>query len=550
MLCVAQHSLVKLDYPINTESLDEICPIVSYDERLLFFTRVGDTDCEKTLWIDSFDVFQTLEEPEYLEKLKFVYSQIASKPVTEPFKSEYNQDIWYTNLINKIPSGIFHPGFPINDVLPNSICSNFGINNSYLVINQFAPFGGIEKGFSVTEKNSDNFSFPIPIQVQDFDVKSNEVNVSASLDSTILILSLQQSDSIENLDLFVCFKLRENIYSQPISMGNQINTDYRESTPMLTHDTKRLYFTSDRPGGYGGKDIYFSDRLDFTYTMWSAPKYLNPPVNTAFNDAHPHLLKDNNTIFFTSNRTGSSDIFRAFMIRNNLSSKMEIIIKIINAETNNLMAGELYWGDAYSDTRDGYFRSRDGLCRYNFFTNKPIGFKASNRNFSSEETIIDPQDMVNKGINSDTLYLMMYPEGKIENKAEISIKPPEVINKKISELDLNNSIMLQNIYFAQSKSTVLPQSFASINKLAKVLLSRPLLYIRIIGHTDNVGDKDALKILSENRAKAIKEMLEEAGIASDRIDTFGYGDTRPLAPNNTEENKSKNRRVEIKILSQ
>ena len=83
-----------------------------------------------------------------------------------------------------------------------------------------------------------------------------------------------------------------------------------------------------------------------------------------------------------------------------------------------------------------------------------------------------------------------------------------------------------------------------------MLLSRSRLYISIIGHTDNVGDKTALKTLSEDRAMSIKQVLIEKGVPDYRVNTIGYGDTRPIAPNDTEENKSKNRRVEIKVISQ
>jgi OOP family OmpA-OmpF porin len=110
--------------------------------------------------------------------------------------------------------------------------------------------------------------------------------------------------------------------------------------------------------------------------------------------------------------------------------------------------------------------------------------------------------------------------------------------------------MLDNIYFERAKPIVLTESYPSIDKLAEVLLTRPKLYIQIVGHTDNVGDKEALRILSEQRAEAIKTLLIERGVPSARIDTHGYGDTKPLGPNDTEANKSKNRRVEIKIISQ
>ena len=153
---------------------------------------------------------------------------------------------------------------PINDVLPNSICANFGKNNAFLVINQFHPFGGIEKGFSITEKTGQDFTFPQPIKIKNFTKTSSEINITASLDSTILILAMAQGD---NMDLFVSFRIQDDLYSEPINMGSDINTPYRESTPMLTHDTKKLYFTSDRPDGFGGKDIYYSERLDALYTL-------------------------------------------------------------------------------------------------------------------------------------------------------------------------------------------------------------------------------------------------------------------------------------------
>ncbi len=549
-LVLGQHSLKKIDYPVNSDHLDEICPVVSYDEEFLFFTRVADPKCEKTLFVDSFDVFVTMGESKYLSKLSQVFTQIAAEPISDPFVSSYNQDIWYTKLKNGNTEGIYHPGYPINDVLPNSICANFGKKNKYLVINQFELYGGIDRGFSTTEKNGVDFSFPTPINIKNFTTKSNEVNITASLDSSVLILAMLTKDSLVHMDLFVSFNNGDNNYSEPIHMGNDINSRFRESTPMLTHDGKRLFFASDRPGGYGGKDIYFSDRLDFTYTKWSVPQKLNPPVNSEFDDSHPHLLKDNNIIYFTSNRDGSSDIFKAKLLRQKLENEIIITIHIINGVTGKKMVGELTWGEAYKDKRDGFFRSKDGICGYKFFENKPISFIATNRNYISQKVIIDPQELINAGIYKKTIELIMYADSSYEKKNEA----PKVIHFKepiaITELDLNNTIMLNNIYFERAKPTVLSESYPSIDKLAEVLLTRPKLYIQIVGHTDNIGDKAALKLLSEQRADAIKTLLVERGVPTERIDTKGYGDTKPLAPNDTEVNKSKNRRVEIKIISQ
>ena len=547
---LGQHSLKKIDYPVNSDHLDEICPVVSYDEDILFFTRVADPNCEKTLFVDSFDVFLTMDETKYNEKLKQVFTQIAAQPIADPYASSYNQDIWYTKLKNSETEGIFHPGYPINDVLPNSICANFGKQHKYLVINQFATFGGIDRGFSMTEKSGIDFKFPTPIHIKNFTTKSNEVNITASLDTSVLILAMITKDSFVHMDLFVSFHSGDHNYSEPIHMGNGINSPYRESTPMLTHDGKRLYFTSDRPGGYGGKDIYYSDRLDFTYTKWSVPQKLNPPVNSIFDDSHPHLLKDNDVIYFTSNRDRSSDIFKAKLLRQKLEKEIVITFHMINGETGKKMVGELSWGEAYKDKREGFFRAKDGICGYKFFENKPMSFIANNRNYKSQEVIIDPQELANAGIYEQTVELILYADSTYGKKVEV----PKVVHQNepaaITEQDLKKTIMLDNIYFERAKPIVLTESYPSIDKLAQVLLTRPKLYIQIVGHTDNVGDKDALRILSEQRAEAIKTLLIERGVPSARIDTHGYGDTKPLGPNDTEANKSKNRRVEIKIISQ
>lgn len=547
---LGQHSLKKIDYPVNSDHLDEICPVVSYDEDILFFTRVADPNCEKTLFVDSFDVFLTMDETKYNDKLKQVFTQIAAQPIADPYASSYNQDIWYTKLKNSETEGIFHPGYPINDVLPNSICANFGKQHKYLVINQFATFGGIDRGFSMTEKSGIDFKFPTPIHIKNFTTKSNEVNITASLDTSVLILAMITKDSFVHMDLFVSFHSGDHNYSEPIHMGNGINSPYRESTPMLTHDGKRLYFTSDRPGGYGGKDIYYSDRLDFTYTKWSVPQKLNPPVNSIYDDSHPHLLKDNDVIYFTSNRDRSSDIFKAKLLRQKLEKEIVITFHMINGETGKKMVGELSWGEAYKDKREGFFRAKDGICGYKFFENKPMSFIANNRNYKSQEVIIDPQELANAGIYEQTVELILFADSTYGKKVEV----PKVVHQNepaaITEQDLKKTIMLDNIYFERAKPIVLTESYPSIDKLAEVLLTRPKLYIQIVGHTDNVGDKDALRILSEQRAEAIKTLLIERGVPSARIDTHGYGDTKPLGPNDTEVNKSKNRRVEIKIISQ
>ena len=542
--CTAQHSVVRLAYPVNTDHLDEICPIVTYSEDILFFTRNADPSCEKTLIIDGINVYNSYTTKEYEEQIKLVFSQIASEYVGEPLSSSFNQDIWYSRIKDGEPYGIFHPGYPINDVLPNSICANYGKSNSFLIINQFPPEGGIEKGFSMTDFDGEKFSFPTSLFISGFNQISSEVNLTASLDSSIMILAMDDGSG-NGMDLYLSFRSGDNRYTAPISLGNEINSEYRESTPMLSHDMKRIYFSSDRPGGYGGTDIYFSERKDISFTSWSKPEKLNPPLNSPFNDSHPHVMKDNNTIFFTSKRAGSSDIYRAKLIRPKLSGSILVNITVIHSETGKPSPAEISWGTAYQNQKSGFFNSKDGICRYKFFENKPVFFQAANRNLLSQEVILDPQDLMAEGKKEVNIELILNPEGKLIIKSE---KKLEDSGATLSELQIKDNIILHNIFFERTKPDLVSESYKEVQKLANLMRANPFMNISIAGHTDNVGDKFELIRLSEERARTIKRILLEKGIPAHRVTALGYGDSKPLAPNDTEENKSKNRRVEIKIV--
>lgn len=543
-ICNAQHSVVRLGYPVNTDHLDEICPVVTYGEDIIFFTRNGDPSCEKTLIIDGINVYNTSTTREYEDQLKLVYSQIASEYVGEPLLSGFNQDIWYSRIKNGEPYGIFHPGYPINDVLPNSICANFGKSNSFLVINQFPPEGGIEKGFSITDFDGEKFTFPQPLFISGFNQISSEVNLTASLDSTLMILAMDDGSG-NGMDLYLSFRSGDKKYTAPVNLGKEINSEYRESTPMLSHDMKRIYFSSDRPGGFGGTDIYYVERQDISFTSWSKPEKLNPPLNSAFNDSHPHVMRDNNTIFFTSTRGGTSDIYRAKLIRPKLSGTLMVNITVINTENGKASPAEISWGTAYQSKKSGFFNSKDGICRYKFFENKPIVFQASNRNLISQEIIVDPQDFVIVGKKEINIELILKPEEKLIIKSE---KKQEDSKVSLAGLQIKDNIILHNIFFERTKPDLVSESYTEVQKLANLLIANPFMNISISGHTDNVGDKFALMKLSEERALAIKKILLEKGIPSYRVTALGYGDSKPLAPNDTEENKSKNRRVEIRVV--
>ncbi len=565
---IAQHSVNKMPYPVNTDVYDEICPILSFDEDELFFTRVGSPDFDRTIIEFGENLYETQAYEQYQSKLKHIYRMITGRSDVDPVTSSFNQDVWYSHFYEGEIYNLFHPSHPLNNALPNSICSHFGKDGSYVVINQFGEDGGVSAGFSVINKKSDTeFSFPEPIEIQDFNKTGSEVNVSMSIDKEYMILAMKGTNSRGDKDLYLSIKGYQGVYSTPMHLGDILNTKYREATPFFSQDKKKLYFASNRPGGYGGTDIYVSSRLDYSFKKWSEPELLGRPINSEHNDSHPYVQVDENSILFTSNREGTSDIFYGKLKRDDeLAYSIDINIYIVKGEERKRANAQLYWSESYSTEWSDFFRARDGKHTYTFVDNIPMQFKAENRGYISDIVMLDPQELQIAGIREldieliiekgkDRAPIFKRPVYKEKNDvAKVEPKKKEdaqaIKDKDLMPLEANSTVVLKNILFARAKPDVLPSSYPSLLKLAKTLARKPDVVIQVEGHTDNVGDSEALLDLSLSRADAIRSYLILNGAKSNQVKTKGFGATRPITRNRSEIERSKNRRVEIRVLRQ
>ncbi|MEE9439084.1 MAG: OmpA family protein [Saprospiraceae bacterium] len=567
----AQHSVRKLPYPINTDVYDEICPILSYNENELFFTRVGSPDFNKTVIENGENLYKTMTIDRYRNRLSQIYTMIAETKVTNPITSSFNQDVWISHYQDGESYNLFHPSYPLNNALPNSICSHYGTDGAYLVINQFNEEGGVQAGFSIVKREDDiTFTFPKPLHIQDFDKTGSEVNVSMSIDKEYIIMAMKRDDAIGDKDLYLSIKGYKGVYSTPINLGEILNSPYSEATPFFSQDKTKLYFASDRPGGYGGMDIYISDRLDYSFTKWSKPKLLGRPVNSKFDDSHPYVQLDENSMLFTSNRDGSSDIFFGFINRNDsLDFDIKVNVFIVKGEERKPINAQVYWSEAYKDNYQ-LFRVRDGKFHYTFKENIPMNFKAENRGYISDIVFLDPQELQNSGIKEIDIELRLEKgKGRVAQlKRPTFDKNGDIANDNVKSneneidslrnrnkigfipLELNSTVVLKNIFFEKGHPDVLPTSFVSLVNLAELIKPRKDVIIQVEGHTDNVGDSQALMNLSLARANAIRVFLLDQGVRANQVKTKGFGASRPITKNRNEEERSKNRRVEIRILKQ
>lgn len=512
--------LEKLPPSINS-AYDEITPVPSRDGRTLYFTRVGYPEYNRTLLIDSVDMAQKLSPEKYPATLGEVYSQIAGRSISMPERSAFNQDIWIASGDSFDLSIVEHPGYPLNNALPNSMVTITPDPHAFYVLNQFERNGNMDRGFSLVRRTTDSigWSFPKSVEIKDYYTITSDVSLTMSFDGKVLILSATRADS-RDMDLFVCFKEGENKWGAPQHLGNVINSDRRETTPFLSEDNETLFFSSARSGGVGGNDLYTSRRLDDTWKNWSSPALLFDPMNSKFDDSQPYFNMTSGFLYFTSKREGNSDIYRV-RIAPPQATELEVVGRVLNAKSKELIRDARVYYGASGDPHN-VLLAPDGTFRLKI----PKGVKFD----------LIPEKGGFSGQTEAVLFRRDYYYFR-EQYIELLLNPMEV----------NSKIELRPIYFQQSKAIILEESYGELERLATLLLETPKLHIRIEGHTDNIGKVEDLYRLSEERAVALRDFLVKKGCAPSRIETKGFGPQFPINANDSEELRSKNRRVEIVI---
>lgn len=590
----------KLDYPINSDLFDESSPVISMDGRYLYFTRSKYPEFCRALIDNGVDLSMTLDSAAYWKTLKRVYGILEQKPGVNPILSPFNQDIFVVPLHDGEPGFVQHPCFPLNNALPNSVLSAFLDSNTIVVLNQFYRDGSMYEGFSYQKRlEGGEYSFPQPLHIYDFYTLSADVNLALSYDGDVMILSLKREDSKGKNDLYVSFRVKDGLWSVPKNMG-RINTPFQETTPFISKDKRKLYFSSDRSGSIGGNDIFVCERLDYTWVHWTDPSPLMAPINSEYDDAQPFLDHVNSYLYFSSKREGTSDIYRvALKPKPKLKRPIFVSGKILHSETEEPIRAELLWGPESALGYLEYFNTYNGEFEffieefevYKFLPRKP-GFDAQVTRFDAR--IADKKDDATFEI---ILYLSPTPEDPDPIVASVEpeiVKSPDIPEAdeaekepvpapEIKETPVTKTIKKEtqpegqptiqeeefadepvrtdyppephfkrkqklsfyNIYFERAKADVRPESYRALNGLVKTLDDNPQMKILIEGHTDNVGEAADLKLLSWQRAEAIRDHLLRYGIPESRIVIYGYGAEKPITDNSTEDLRKRNRRVEI-----
>ncbi len=394
----------------------------------------------------------------------------------------------------------------------------------------------------------------------------------------VVFTACNRRDGFGSCDLYISY-LDEQGWSEAINLGGRVNSDQWESQPCLSPDKKELYFTSRRPGGYGGADIYVT-RLQ-PNGKWGDPENLGPQINTPGDEQSPFLHADNQTLYFVSNHWpgyGDDDLFLSRKGPKGSWSKPENLgypINTINKEATLFITADgktAYYASDRSDSRGSWdiysFELREQVRPTPTFWVKGKVYDSKTK--AGLPSTVELTDIANGNsvsqIQTDERghYLITLPIGRdyafnvnrkgylfYSDQFLLSGNPPDSTYEKdipLQPIEANASFVLNNIFFDNNEYALKPTSRSELDKLVGLLKENPGLRIEISGHTDNVGTPASNLALSNNRALAVVTYLKEQGIAANRLQAKGYGETRPVAGNNTEAERAKNRRTEVKVL--
>ncbi|NNE30519.1 MAG: OmpA family protein [Saprospiraceae bacterium] len=539
----------KLGPGINTPGHHEVAPVISLDGRTLYFTRLGYYDFERTLIEDGEDLANSLPAQEYERYIGGIYNQIAGHTVFNPFSSEYNQDIWVAKSEDAESfTSIEHPGYPLNNPLPNSIGSLTPAGNEVILINQFVKDGGMKKGFSISRNLGDgSWTFPEDIVVNNYHNSGPDVSMCMSADGSVMILSLEKPGGYGRSDLYLSLRTDNDNWTTPINLGSQVNTSARETTPFLSEDKRMLFFSSSRSGN---SDIFMIKRKGEDWFNWTKPLRYRSPINSKKDDSRPYFNAETGYLYFTSTRDGSSDIFRAKIAGRN-PYFVTVTGRILNSETGLPVSGQVMANYDRANF-DNFYKSSNGKYKMKVPKGVPIVLTPSKEGFigTPEDLFFEPNYVFFQDFVMD---LYLNPSNDPE-PAFVSLSDAPVArsfrleDRDINQASVGDKIDTDPIFFEQSKAIVRQGSYATLDHLGDFLSANPFVRILVKGHTDNLGRPQDLQKLSNDRAKAVKDYLvKNMYIHPLRISAHGLGSSQPIADNSTEQGRRANRRVEIEI---
>lgn len=477
-------------------------------------------------------------------------------------KDNGSSDIWYSEWQ---PSNQWGParrmGSPLNQFNHNAVFSITPDGNTLLLRGAYVNGQYETRGFSISKRTASGWGVPEKLNIANYEKLSKGQFDFAYLtvDGKTLLLSFSEKRNGLKDDLYVSFRQKNGSWSEPMNLGDDVNTDdFTETTPFLAPDGVTLYFSTNRPGGQGDNDVWVTRRVDKTWKRWSKPQNLGPGVNTDGYDAYYSISALGDNAFLTTFKGvqgKGGDIVRINMVpptppkgtadsttlaQNDPTKNGDPISRpdpvamisgtVIDQKTGRPIAAEIIYSTLPDGAEAGRATADPVTGQYKIVL--PYGQKYTMR-------AVTP-DYIAVGENID---LTNKPTGPAT--AMLEIKGREL---KMVPIEEGGIVRLNNVFFDTGKAILRDESAPELDRIVALLNDKPKLVIQVDGHTDNTGSNEINNKLSQDRADAVREYLIGKGIEPDRVASKGFGESKPVATNDTDEGRQQNRRVEFVIL--
>jgi outer membrane protein OmpA-like peptidoglycan-associated protein/tetratricopeptide (TPR) repeat protein len=521
----------------------------------------------------------------YSQVLKLNGKEKDSYIQMDVFKKKYPNDLRSKNYDISLST----QKFEVVKTSFNSLNSDFGASYSNNKI-YFASARNLsnkkfawnnEPYLDIYETNYSNGEFSEPVPLTEINSAYNDGPVTITGDGKTMYFS-SESQRLKNYNKIPKDKLKysknmifkaslvnskwENIICLPIN-----DIAFSSSNPCVSRDGKTLYFSSDRPGGFGGVDIW-KVAIDNNGMPLGSPENLGNIINTEANESFPFISDDNSKLYFSSNGRNGFGAYDIYFYEFFKQEGVKNLGNTINSKSDD-------FAFSFSENTKLGFLSSNREGNDNIYIVKNTCQKAVDLSVLDEKTgqiipnssvtvldenktliynlTTDTNGKINFELECDKKYEIVTTKSKYENKLTPIESNKAETNKivvNLSPIDIiitDTEVILKPIYFELNKANITPQGATELNKLINVMIQNPSMKIFAKSHTDSRGSDESNLVLSQKRAQSTVNYIISQGIESNRITGKGYGETEPKIKclDCTEIEHAQNRRSEFLIIT-
>jgi len=485
-----------------------------------------------------------------LTNLYFTSRRKGSTGANKDNDNEFFEDLYLSENIGEQWQTSKNIGIPINTNLHEScIALSHDGNQLFVYVDNDKYIGDI----FYSKKDGKGGWTPLKQLSKLINTEFIENSMTLSKDDNTLFFSSNKPGGFGGQDIYFSKKDPKGEWGEPVNLGSYVNTEYDDEGPYLDFSGKTLFFSSKGHQCMGGYDLYRTI-YDSTSNKWSKPENLLYPINSTDDDMYFVLSPDGVYGYFSSTKNngyGDADIYRIRMpgeyFKNGILKKELALLPPLEVKDTSISKGTEY---------------NIQLSITDKITGLPLEVSVEITNMSNNKELqkgLTPGGKYNNSLRfteKTTLLVSIKKDGYIFQDITVKVLPDSNKKKVVERIIIlekpvvGNKYVLKNIYYDFDKAELKKESDPELRNLLKLLQTSPTMRIEVGSHTDNLGGKDYNYNLSQRRAQSVIDWLSTHGISKSRVEAKGYGEDEPIASNDDEEEgRALNRRTEIKILS-